>query len=428
MKKVLIITYYWPPSAGSGVQRWVKFAKYLPQFGWEPVIFTPENPDFQVKDETLLKDIPAQMEIIKFPIWEPYHLQRMLLGKNKNFNAAESLEKKKRGFFDHLSIWARGNLLVPDPRIFWVRPSINFLLDTIAANHIDAVITTGPPHSLHLIGLKLKEKTGVKWIADFRDPWTNWELLDTLYLTSLARRRHRILESRVLRAADSIITISDTFRKDFEVLALRKVALITNGFDPDDFKAAKDITPSTKFMISHIGTIDDLRDPRPFFQAVKELIGEDQQFAEDLAILFAGRVSKKLITAIDADPLLNKLVTFKAYVPHTEVFKLYKQSAVLLLVLANSTNAEGNVPGKLFEYLAAGRPILALGKADGDSSKIIADAKAGNTCEPHDIAAIKTTIKLLYSAYKTGKEPEQKDVLKYSRENLTKKLAQLLDK
>ncbi len=427
MKKVLIITYYWPPSAGSGVQRWVKFAKYLPQFGWEPVIFTPENPDFHVRDETLLKDITADLEVIKFPIWEPYQLQRRLLGKGKSYRPVETLEKSKKSLMDRLSIWIRGNLLLPDPRVFWVRPSTNFLVDTIKTNQIDAVITTGPPHSLHLIGMKLKEKTGVKWLADFRDPWSKWELLDTLHMTSWAKKRHLSLEARVLKNADKILTISDRFEKDFRSLGARRTTVITNGFDPDDFKAAEDIIPSSKFMVSHIGTIDDLRDPRPFLAATKNLLTTHEQLRKDMEVLFVGQVSPKLIEEVEKDAVLSQVVTIMPYVPHSEVFKLYKRASVLLLVLANATNAEGNVPGKLFEYLAAQRPVLAIGKVEGDSSSIIRDANAGTTCEPENITAIEEAIMLFYNNFKNGSRLENNDVHKYSRKNLTEKLAYLLE-
>lgn len=427
MKKVLIITYYWPPSAGSGVQRWVKFAKYLPKFGWEPVIFTPENPDFGVKDDTLLNDISPDMEIIKFPIWEPYQLLRRLLGKDKDFEPAATLEKPKKGFADHLSIWARGNLLIPDPRVFWVRPSTHFLTDTIKTNQIDAVITTGPPHSLHMIGMKLKEKTGVKWLADFRDPWSKWELLDTLHMNRWVRKRHAALEARVLRSADKIVTISPQFEQDFRSLGARKTTVITNGYDPDDFRDAENIAPAGKFLISHIGTIDDLRDPRPFLTALRALLPDHQQLQQDIEVLFVGKVSPKLIEEVENDPELNQVVTIRPYVPHSEVFKLYKRSSVLLLVLANAANAAGNVPGKLFEYLAAERPVLAIGNTNGDSSKIIMDAHAGKTCAPEDITSLKAAILTLYEDYKNGISLEKKDVQKYSRENLTKKLAELLD-
>ncbi len=427
MKKVLIITYYWPPSAGSGVQRWVKFAKYLPHYGWDPIIFTPENPDFSVKDETLLKDISPDLEVLKFPIWEPYQLQRIISGRGSAAKPADALEKKKKGFLDHISIWLRGNVLVPDPRVFWVKPAVRFLTEVIKTNKIDVVITTGPPHSLHLIGEKLKYKTGVKWLADFRDPWSKWEFLDTLYMTPFIRNIHRKLEKSVLKNADSVITISNTFKKDFEELVSRRVNVITNGFDPDDFNTSGNVEPSDKFLISHIGTIDDLRDPRPFLYGIKALAQEMENFANEIEILFVGVVSRKLISEIESDVILSKIVIFKAYVAHHEVFHLYKKSSVLLLVLANSVNAVGNVPGKLFEYMAAEKPIIALGRVDGDSAEIIRNANAGFICDPEDGKGIKDAMEALFNNHKNLLTKRNESIQKYSRKALTGDLVKLLD-
>jgi glycosyltransferase involved in cell wall biosynthesis len=232
-KRVLIITYYWPPSGGSGVQRWLKFAKYLPEAGWEPVIFTPENPDFDLRDETLLKEIPKQLEVMKFPIWEPYQLFAKLKGKSKT-HPGRLMEQKDKGILEKIAIWARANLLVPDPRVFWVKPSVKFLTELAKSGQFQAVITTGPPHSMHLIGLELKRKTGLPWIADFRDPWSQWEFLDTLPMTSFIRNKHQKFEKSVLKEANAVLTISPTFQKDLGKLAHRKIELLTNGYDPED--------------------------------------------------------------------------------------------------------------------------------------------------------------------------------------------------
>ncbi|HPD95904.1 MAG TPA: glycosyl transferase family 1, partial [Tenuifilaceae bacterium] len=172
-KRVLIITYYWPPSGGAPVQRWLKFAKYLERFGWQPVIYTPENPESFYDDESLMRDVPKDIEIVKSHIWEPYDIYRMLTGKKgEKIAVGFTSADKKKGVSHNLLMWLRGNLLIPDPRIFWVNPSVRFLKKYLKENPVDVVVTTGPPHSLHLIGLKLKRKLKVKWLADFRDPWT----------------------------------------------------------------------------------------------------------------------------------------------------------------------------------------------------------------------------------------------------------------
>jgi hypothetical protein len=182
-KRVLIITYYWPPSGGSGVQRWLKFVKYLVKAGWEPIVFTPENPSFTIQDKSLQKDVPASVEVIKFPIWEPYQLffKVSALFGNKNVQQTDFISTEKKTFFKSISAWIRGNFFIPDARVLWVKPSVEYLTDFIARNKIDKIITTGPPHSIHLIGLRLKKlNPELKWVADFRDPWGEWDLLDTL--------------------------------------------------------------------------------------------------------------------------------------------------------------------------------------------------------------------------------------------------------
>jgi glycosyltransferase involved in cell wall biosynthesis len=232
-KKVLIITYYWPPSGGSGVQRWLKFVKYLVRAGWEPFVFTPENPSFTIEDKSLQSDVPESVEVIRFPIWEPYQLffrVSSLFGK-KRLQQTDFISTGKKSFFQSISSWVRGNLFIPDARMFWVKPSVNYLTNFIQRSNIDKVITTGPPHSVHLIGLRLKRKNpSLHWIADFRDPWSEWDLLDTLSLTLLARKRHQSLERQVLKNADRVITIAPYHVDRLQELSGRKVDLITNGF------------------------------------------------------------------------------------------------------------------------------------------------------------------------------------------------------
>jgi len=379
MKKVLIITYYWPPSGGSGVQRWLKHTKYLPEFDWQPVVFTPENPSFEVKDESLLADISPETEVIKLPIWEPYQLINKLKGKGSQ--QTDLVKKNKRSFFSKLMLWIRGNFFIPDPRRFWVKSAVTVLKDMISSNNIDVVITTGPPHSMHLIGQKLKKHTEVKWVADFRDPWTQWELFDNFYLSSWARKRHKKLELSVLKQADAVLSVSKHYASDLEALGGRKVEVITNGFDQAEFEKVPDSKPD-KFIIRHIGVVDELRDPRPILHALKQLVDKGDM---DIQFEFVGNINQTLRAEIAEDDILNSVVDFKPYVPHNEVISLYKSSAVLLLVLANSRISIGNIPGKLFEYLASRRPVLVVGNTKGDSAEIVKNTNAGLAVERNDI-------------------------------------------
>ncbi|MCL6257617.1 glycosyltransferase family 4 protein [Aquiflexum sp. TKW24L] len=421
-KRVLIITYYWPPSAGSGVQRWLKFAKYLPDFGWEPVIFTPENPDFELKDESMLKEILPSTEVLKFPIWEPYGLFRKFK-KEKLTDTAKVLGKKQKSLTDKAGIWLRANALIPDPRRFWVKPSVGFLTDLIEKGQFDAIITTGPPHSLHLIGLQLKRKTGITWLADFRDPWSKWEFLDTLPMMKWVRKKHETLEKEVLKESDAIITISPTFQKDFEILSGRKVHLLTNGFDTTDLPENWDDlqTSSDGIEILYTGVIDAIRNPIPFLEALKATF---EKTGKDVTLRFVGKVSENVTATIKSDPWFHNQVRLEGYVSHKEVFSFYQKAHLQLLILTDTKNAQGNIPGKLFEYMATGRPILALGDPNGDSAKILNDSNCGKVFRHDDSRGIEDFLRDFkpQMEYKTSLNLE-----KYSRKNLSLQLAQLLD-
>ncbi|GAB2634050.1 glycosyltransferase family 4 protein [Belliella aquatica] len=421
-KKVLIITYYWPPSAGSGVQRWLKFAKYLPEFDWEPVIFTPENPDFDLKDESLLHEINPNLEVLKFPIWEPYALFRSLK-KEKIKDTSKVLEKKDKSIVDKLGIWARANFLIPDPRIFWVKPSVDFLQGILDNNQIDAIITTGPPHSLHLIGRELKRKTNIFWLADFRDPWSQWEFLDTLPMTSLVRKKHEQMEHTVLREADIVTTISPTFQQDLAKIAGKNISLLTNGFDtadlPVDWNPQNMTTASIEIV--YTGVIDAIRNPIPFIEAFQKVFKENHREAH---LRFVGKVSSTVEEFVKKDPWLTKFIHFEGYVSHQEVFEYYRKANLLLLILTDTKNAKGNIPGKIFEYLATGRPVLALGDPQGDSAQILKAAATNAVFKHTDQEGIEAFL----TQFNPDKSQEIKpDTAMYSRKNLTKTLAKLLD-
>ncbi len=422
-KRVLIITYYWPPSGGSGVQRWLKFAKYLPDSGWQPVIFTPENPDFDLQDESLSEQIPSQLEVIKFPIWEPYQLFSKVKGKTEN-HPGRLLEQQDRGFLEKAAIWMRANLLVPDPRIFWVKPSVKFLTDLVKNGQFQAVITTGPPHSMHLIGLELKRKTGIPWIADFRDPWSQWEFLDAMPMTDLIRRRHQSLEQSVLKEADAVLTISPTFQVDLEKLAQRKIDLLTNGYDPADSPA--DFIPKVKeernLHLVYSGVIDSIRNPIPVLKAMKE---EFVETGEEVRMTFVGKVSEQVRSFVKEDSWLVERVFFPGYVSHGAVFEFYAKADALVLILTDTKNAQGNIPGKLFEYLATGLPVLALGDPDGDSAKILQEAGGGEVIRHENFVKIQIAMRKLMDGL-TERESSVK-IDRFSRQSLTQDLAKILD-
>ncbi len=424
-KKVLIVTYYWPPSGGSGVQRWLKFVKYLDKAGWETFVLTPENPSFQISDQSLMRDVPSNTEVLKLPIWEPYDAFFKIAGLfgKKKPGTTDMIATGKKSFFQRISSWVRGNLLIPDPRMFWVKPASVFLSDVIKSNDIDKVITTGPPHSVHLIGLRLKKKNpNIKWIADFRDPWSEWDLLDTLSLTSFARKRHRDLERKVLQTADRVITIAPYHVNLFEKLGGRKVDLITNGFDIDDFEQVKR-SRTTKFTIRHTGVVDELRDPRPFMLALKKVFSD----SNDVVMEFIGNVNSAFKDFVARDPFLNSVTKFTNTIPHKQLLQLYGETDLLLLVLAHTAIAPGNLPGKLFEYLASGIPIVAVGPVDGDAGDVIRKSKAGEIFSRDDEAAMVDMIRRHYELWKSGSSVSTTDPSLFTRKKLTDQLIGILE-
>lgn len=415
-KSVLIITYYWPPSGGSGVQRWLKFSKYLPEFGWQPFIFTPENPSFDITDPSLEKDVSPEVEVIKLPIWEPYSIIDKLTGKQSR---ETSSGEGKKGVLAKALLWLRGNLFIPDPRLFWIKPSVKVLQDLLVSNKIDTIVTTGPPHSMHLIGLRLKNKCDIKWVADFRDPWTTWVLYERFYLSAPVRRIHRSLERKVLTHADAVIAASPHYAEELAELGKRKVDVITNGFDESDFSQSNE-TPET-FIIRHVGIIDELRNPMPVVEAVNELV---KTKGYKINIEFVGKVASDIKEEIRSNPDYKEFVSFKPYIAHDKILKIYKQSAMLLLVPFR--DMPGNIPGKLFEYIASERPVLYIGP-EGDAARIIRASNLGMICEADDSSAIKDAIASAYQNFKEGDVAVKQDISKYSRKNITKNLVEILN-
>ncbi|HHU33928.1 MAG TPA: glycosyltransferase family 4 protein, partial [Bacteroidetes bacterium] len=356
MKKVLIITYYWPPSGGSGVQRWLKMSKYLPEAGWQPVVYTAENAEYPVEDPSLEKDISPDAIVIKRPIVEPYSAYKKFLGikKDKKIKAGFLSTEEKSSFKENIARWIRGNLFIPDARCWWVRPSVKYLLSYLANNPVDAVISTGPPHSMHLIGLKLHEKTGLPWIADFRDPWTEIDFYDELRLTRWADRKQREMEREVLTKATKVVTVSRNWAEGLEQLGAENVVVIENGFDFSPEKL-KDTVPLTqKFTISHVGIIGPSRNAPNLWKVLGQMVRETDGFKNDLEIRLIGQVDFSVTKSLQEHGLSQNSVIMP-YIPHEEVMNKQFESQILLLLINNTKNSKGILTGKFYEYLYAGR-------------------------------------------------------------------------
>lgn len=427
MKRVLIITYYWPPSGGSSVLRWLKFTRYLPEFGWEPVIYTPENPESQEIDEALLKEIPENTEILKTKIREPYSIYKLITGRRKEERIGVSLmsDKKTPGFIQRLSLWIRSNLFVPDPKCWWIKPSVKTLIKYLADHPVDIIITTGPPHSMHLIGLGLKRKTGIRWLADFRDPWTNIDFYSELLLTVYADKKHRKLEKEVLENADCVVTVSETWAEELCDLGSENVVTIHNGFDYPSNKNIH-VKSEGRFAIMHLGSIPKSRNPEIFWQVLSELIAKDTDFKNDLRIQLTGKVDQSVTAAIQKAGLSEYLDHIN-FIPHEQTFQYLSSASVLLLLINNSPNSKGILTNKFYEYLSAQRPILAIGRTDGDAAKTLEECKAGFIMDYKESNRMKAQIEQYYTLYKKNQlHVNSKNYEIYSRKNLTKELSRLL--
>lgn len=423
MKKVLIVTYYFPPAGGPGVQRWLKFVKYLPDFQIEPIVYIPQNPTYPIVDEGLLFDVSDQLTILKQPIWEPYGLASLFSKKNiKNISAGIIPTVQKQSWKERLALFVRGNLFIPDARVFWVKPSVTYLKDYCQANQIDTIITTGPPHSLHLIGLAL-QKQGLKWVADFRDPWTTIGYHKALKLLPWAQRKHKLLEMQVLQAADAIIVTSATTKTEFESLTSRPITVITNGYDTT---TEPSLQLDAKFSLAHIGSLLSARNPIVLWEALSELLHELPDLTEHLQLKFIGTTSQEVKDTLEKLGLLTYVHDY-GYVSHHEAVKHQKESQVLLLIEIDSSETKLILPGKLFEYLVSGRPILAMGPAGSDFASIIQETQSGAFFTYDQKTAVKNYISSCFTAYKNGSlQSTAVGVEKYARKNLTQQLAQLL--
>ena len=424
MKKVLIITYYWPPAGGPGVQRWLKFVKYLRDFDVEPIVYIPENPDYPLLDESLKNEIPKDITILKKRIFEPYFLAGMFSKKQTSTISSGIINaEKEQSFLQKLLLYIRGNFFIPDARKFWVKPSIKYLSDYIQKNKIETIITTGPPHSVHLIGLGLKEKHAIRWIADFRDPWTSIGYHRKLKLTEASEIKHKKMEVKVLKEASDIITTSFTTKAEFEQITEKPITVITNGYD---VLSAEEANLDKKFTISHIGSLLSGRDPENLWRVLGELIKEDFDFSKDFQLKLVGAVSDEVVQSINNSGLQEHLELI-GYVSHPEALRIQRSSQVLLLVEINSEETRGIIPGKLFEYMAAKRPVLALGPEKWDVEKILQETGSGDYFNYRDRENLKFRIRVYYELYKKDAlGSDSKNIEKYSRKNLTQKLAELL--
>ncbi|MBR1960852.1 MAG: glycosyltransferase family 4 protein [Bacteroidales bacterium] len=435
MKRVLIISYYWPPTGGSGVQRWVKFAKYLPEEGWQPVIYTPENPEQLAKDTSLEAEVPEETEVIKTHIIEPYELYKKVLrksGHSKEAVEVNPVNAQHKSLLQKAAMWVRGNLFRPDPRCLWIRPSVRFLKKYLAEHPVDLIVSTGPPQSMHLIGLRLARETGLPWIADFRDPWTRIFYFKHLQMTKATERWHEKMEKKVLDEASAVVAVSPLVQQEFQAMTDTPVELITNGFDECDFEGSECTEayggPEKNFTITHTGLFAADGNPTVLWDVLSEKCAKDEQFRKLLKIKLIGKNDEQIIKALE-DRGLKDMLEDMGYQPHSAAVQEQRTASVLILPLRKEPEYKAVLPGKLFEYLASFRPVLGIGQTDGAMAMILNETKTGKVIDWEDKEGISEYIEKCWERHLEGRlTTEGADISRFTRRSTTRQMAGLFDR
>ena len=435
MKRVLVITYYWPPTGGSGVQRWVKFSKYLPQHGWQPVIYTPDNPEQLAVDHSLESEIPEEVEVIRTHITEPYELYKKFL--RKSGHAKEAVEvnpvnAQNKSFVQKLAMWVRGNFFRPDPRCLWIGPSVKFLKEYLKEHPVDLIVSTGPPQSMHLIGRRLAHETGLPWIADFRDPWTKIFYFKHLSMMKCTVKWHKKMEKKVLDEASVVVAVSPLVQQDFQAMTQTSVELITNGYDECDFPSGKCEEAvggaDRPFAVTHTGLFAADGDPSVLWEALAEKCAKDPEFRNALEIRLVGKTDDQIKASISSAGLGDSMIDM-GYQPHAVAIELQRNASLLILPLRKEPEYKAVLPGKLFEYLASWRPVLGIGQPDGAMSMILNQTKTGVVLNWNDKESISKYIDLCWTKHKEGRlTVDDADISQFTRRNLTLRMAALFDR
>ena len=432
------------------MQRWVKFAKYLPAEGWQPVIYTPENPEQLAVDTSLEAEIPSEVEVLKTHIVEPYELYKKFLrksGHSKEVVEVNPVNAQNKSFAQKAAMWVRGNLFRPDPRCLWIKPSVKFLKKYLEEHPVDLIVSTGPPQSMHLIGRELARETGLPWIADFRDPWTKIFYFKHLSMTRLTERWHKKMEKKVLDDASVVVAVSPLVQQEFQAMTQTLVELITNGFDECDFqggcesnsdtegKSAESSSkahaaaggPDKDFVITHTGLFAADGNPTMLWKVLAEKCSKNEAFAKALKIKFVGKTDEAIVESLRSEGL-EEYLTDMGYQPHAVAVEEQRRASLLILPLRKEPEYKAVLPGKLFEYLASWRPVLGIGQPDGAMSMILNTTKTGVVLDWEDKASLDRFIELCWQNHLKGTlTVEDADISQFTRRNLTRRMAQLFE-
>lgn len=431
MKKVLIISYYYPPSGGSGVQRWMYFSKYLGEFGIDPYIITVDEKHASYKfiDNKFLEHV-KDVHVYRTKTLEPLRMYSKMLSGDERLSIPQGFAgESKPGLFRKLSRFIRGNFFIPDARIGWNRYAYHKAKEIIEKENIELVITNGTPHSTHLIGLKLKKKLGVKWICDLRDPWTEAYYNKDLFRTSIARTIDARMEREVLAKADMVTTIGPgmvkLLNKKLPSGEHSKVHFVYNGYDAELFKGLEK-QPTNKFVILHLGILSESQPILSFIKVLKSVIDQVEEMKNNLIVRFVGKVSPSILSEMNQYiPEVNYEQI--DYVPHSEAIQYMLNANLLLNSLADTQESELLISGKLMEYVASGNPILVLGNPEGDAANLLKTVDRAKVFDRQNTNGMDSFLIDIYSRWSGGERYPKGDFYMYSRHETTRIYAKLID-
>jgi len=410
--KLLLISYYWPPSGGSGVQRWLNFSNNLVKKGWDITVFTAKNANYPIIDNGLTRIVDKSIKVFRIPILEPTRF----LKKNNSDNINSS------NFINKFILWIRANIFFPDSRMFWIKKVAKQASDYIKQNDINCLITTAPPFSTHIIGLKIKRKTNIKWISDFRDPWSDFFQFKLLPMTSYQKNKHSNFEKKCLSFSDAVITTSPSLTKKFSLINSNSYT-ITNGFN-----SFKKNVETDKFLLMYSGVMKSIQNPKNLWKILNEICIENKDFSNDLMVRFIGDFDNEIIANKDIK-LIESKVKFEEYIEKSKLDIEISKANVLILTSVNLKDANNIIPGKLFYYFSFKRPIIAFSNLNSDVSDIISKSKTGKVFDFMSHVDLKNHILELYSEYRSKKNSfDPTGIASYSYKNLSENVDALLKK
>jgi len=427
-KSIGILAYYWPPAGGSGVQRWLRFSNHLCDLGWDVHVFTFNNPKYPILDNSNLEKVNPLIKVNKISGFEfPRFLTKTSSQESIYYHHHSGLELNQgaklallrgKSFKRSFTLMLRELFLFPDARKFLINPTYKFLKKYYKENNLNTLITTGPPHSMHLAGVKLKQEIGINWIADFRDPWSNFFQNKLLNQLESTMKKHVKAENEVLKNCNAAFTTSQSLRSKF----LNKNSNVF--YIPSGFEEKIEPTDHDKFRILYTGSMKDIQNPQNLWLALHELIESDENFKKDVEIVLVGNIDRRIINSLEFKKIRDRKIL--SYMPKKELNVEISKANLLVVCSVNYTDSNDIVPGKFFHYLAANKNILGISNKGSDLEKIINETKSGMSFDYNNYEDLKNYIYKCYQKFLKGEKPRNELNENYLSINIAKEIDKIV--